>query len=304
MGHPITEVVTLLAPKAGAIKLVSAVEPWQIRRSNEVQAFYCVVLEGCLWLQIVGRPPILVERDDFVMISTESEVVACSPEPPDASLQSQATWLADAELRLGDTTSTPSLRMLIGHAEFDSPDADLLVSLLPDMVHIRGESRLAVFARLVREETLAGRPARELVISRLLEVLLVEAFRSTEDATPSPGLLQGLADPQVALALRALHGESTRPWTVSDLARVSGMSRSAFFERFRSTVGRTPMQYLTTWRMAVAKDLLRHEALNVSEVAERVGYGSASAFSTAFTRHVGTPPSAFARQPAAGPPAI
>src|SRR5262249_7616208 len=96
---------------------------------------------------------------------------------------------------------------------------------------------------------------------------------------------------RLAPAIRQMHGQLGRSWTVPQLARVAALSRSAFFERFTRTVGVPPMEYLLAWRMAVAKDLLRRHDFGLAEVAERVGYGSASTFSTAFSRHVGQPPS-------------
>ena len=93
-----------------------------------------------------------------------------------------------------------------------------------------------------------------------------------------------------------MHADVGRAWTVPQLARAAALSRSAFFERFTRTVGLPPMEYLLAWRMAVAKDLLRRHDLGVAEVAARVGYGSASTFSTAFSRQVGQPPSRYARQ--------
>ena len=92
-----------------------------------------------------------------------------------------------------------------------------------------------------------------------------------------------------------MHGHVARSWTVTQLARTATLSRSAFFERFTRTVGLPPMEYLLAWRMALAKDLLRRHELALAEVAERVGYGSASSFSTAFSRAVGQPPSRYAR---------
>ena len=92
-----------------------------------------------------------------------------------------------------------------------------------------------------------------------------------------------------------MHSHLTRSWTVAQLAKTAALSRSAFFERFARTVGVAPMEYLLAWRMAVARDLLRRQNLGVAEVAERVGYGSASTFSTAFSRHVGQPPRRYAR---------
>ena len=111
--------------------------------------------------------------------------------------------------------------------------------------------------------------------------------------------MRGLADARVAPAIREMHGQLERSWTVSELARTAALSRSAFFERFTRTMGVPPMEYLLAWRMTVAKDLLRRHDLALVEVAGRVGYGSASSFSTAFSRHVGQPPSAYARSAAA-----
>ena len=133
------------------------------------------------------------------------------------------------------------------------------------------------------------------MLTRLVEVLLIEALRATPGEDAPPGLLRGLADPQLAPAMRQMHGQLARPWTVAQLAKTAALSRSAFFERFTRTIGMRPMEYLLAWRMAVAKDLLRRQECGLAEVAERVGYGSASTFSTAFSRHVGQPPARYAR---------
>jgi transcriptional regulator GlxA family with amidase domain len=130
---------------------------------------------------------------------------------------------------------------------------------------------------------------------RLVEILLVESLRSaTEKAAPA-GLLRGLADTKLAAAMRLLHGDAARAWTVKELAKKAALSRSAFFERFTRAIGLPPMEYLLAWRMALAKDLLRNGDIAIATVAERVGYASPSTFSTAFSRHVGQPPGKFAR---------
>jgi len=132
--------------------------------------------------------------------------------------------------------------------------------------------------------------------SRAVEVLLIEALRSTSGEDAPPGLVRGLADARLAPAMRQMHGQLARSWTVTQLAKTAALSRSAFFERFTRTLGLAPMEYLLAWRMAVAKDLLRRHDVGLSEVAERVGYGAASTFITAFSRHVGQPPSRYARE--------
>jgi transcriptional regulator GlxA family with amidase domain len=151
--------------------------------------------------------------------------------------------------------------------------------------------------KLVREESLDTRRGRELVLGRLVELLLIEALRSTTGDSAPPGLLRGLADARVAVGLRLMHGAPARTWTVDALAKEAALSRSTFFERFSRAVGLPPMEYLLAWRMALAKDLLSRSGVAIAEVAERVGYSSASTFSTAFSRHVGQPPGRYARQP-------
>jgi AraC-like DNA-binding protein len=185
--------------------------------------------------------------------------------------------------------------MQIGHCSFASPDADLLVSLLPQIVVVRDQPRLAALMQLVDEETRARRPARDLILERLLEVLLLEAIRSNNEATSAPGLARGLADGRIASALRALHLSPEFPWTVAKLATEAALSRSAFFARFSRTVGLPPMEYLLAWRMALARRLLKLREFGMDQIAERVGYGSASSFTVAFARHTGISPARYAR---------
>ena len=188
------------------------------------------------------------------------------------------------------------MRMLGGYFAFDSPDAALMVSLLPAVLHVRGIGRLPLLVQLVREESTAQRPGRELVLGRLIEVLLIEALRGAPTEGAPPGLLRALADTRLAAAMRHMHGEPARAWTVVELAKKAALSRSAFFERFSRAVGQSPMEYLLAWRMAIAKDLLSRGNVALVEVAERVGYSSASTFSTAFSRHVGQAPGRYARR--------
>lgn len=115
-------------------------------------------------------------------------------------------------------------------------------------------------------------------------------------AFAKPPLRKKAGEARLAVALREMHADPARAWTVEELANKAALSRSVFFDRFTGAVGVPPMEYLLGWRMAIAKDLLSRQDISLSEVAERVGYSSASTFSTAFSRHVGQPPSRFARE--------
>jgi AraC-like DNA-binding protein len=297
MIDPLAEVVMLLQPGARFSKLVVGASPWRVSRSVAGQPFYCVILEGGCRIAIDGHEPIELLSGDFALIPAAYGVAMSSLEPPPQGVETSApVALGNNEFRIGAPDSPIDVRMIAGHCSFASPDASLLVSLLPQLVHVRGEQRLATLVQLMREESREQRPAREVVLSRLLEVLLIEALRSTGGTNASPGLVRGLSDSRLAAAIRGMHEHPTRAWTVAELAKEAALSRSSFFERFSHAVGVTPMEYLLTWRMALAKDLLRRKEGRIAEIAERVGYGSASTFSVAFTRHVGRPPMQYARE--------
>ncbi|GGF42131.1 transcriptional regulator [Aliidongia dinghuensis] len=297
MVDPLAEVVTLLQPGARFSKAIVGAGPWHVRRSDAGQPFYCVVLEGGCRLMVDGHDAIELRSGDFILISAAYGVAMSSLAPPAAEApETLPVALGTGEFRIGDQDGPTDLRMLVGHCSFGSPDAGLLVSLLPQLVHVRGEPRLATLVQLVRDEFRERRPAREVILAHLIEVLLIEALRSTAGTAASPGLVRGLADERLAVALRRMHESPTKPWTVAQMAKEAALSRSAFFERFSRAVGVAPMAYLLAWRMALAKNMLRQNDSGVAEIAERVGYGSASAFSVAFTRHVGLPPARYARE--------
>jgi AraC-like DNA-binding protein len=289
---PLTEVITLLRPRTVFAKRISGAGRWGVRYPAYGHASFCTVLEGSCLLSVDGQPDLVLEAGDFVLLPATPAFTMTGFEPVTPTLVDPSLTTA-GEVRHGRQDGEPDVRQLGGYFAFDSPDAGLLASLLPTIVHLRGADRLTTLVTLVGDEATAERPGRELVLTHLVEVLLVEALRATPREDAPPGLLRGLADARLAPALRELHAQVGRSWTVTQLARAAALSRSAFFERFTRTVGVPPMEYLLAWRMALAKDLLDRGELALSEVAERVGYGSASSFSTAFSRHVGVPPSRY-----------
>ncbi len=299
MTDPVAEVVSLLKPRPTISKLVTGGGRWLVERTELGNPFYCAVVEGRCLMTIAGRAPLMLAAGDFVMVPRIFSFTMSSIEPPPRGALAQRLETSPGVFRLGEQEAPEEIKALVGHCGFGSADRTLLVSLLPEVVHVQGEERLMTLVRMIDQETRADRAAREMVLHRLLEVLFIDALRLVAGAKAPPGLLRGMADPLLAPILRRIHADPGRTMTVEMLARDAAMSRSTFFERFRKEVGVAPMEYATGWRMALAKDLI-HADVAIAEIAQRVGYRSTSAFSVAFNRHVGMPPGAFSRAVAAG----
>lgn len=296
MTDPLCQVIDLLRPRAVFAKGISGAGRWGVRYSEFGQPGFCAVLAGCCRLAVDGEAPVDLAEGDFVLLPATPAFTLSSLDPATPThINPKVTPAPSGEVRHGRPDGPADVRLLGGYFLFGSPDASLLVSLLPAMVHVRDVPRLSVLVRLVGEEAGDQNVGRDLVLARLVEILLIEALRATQAKGAPPGLLRGLNDARVAEALRQMHGDAERSWTAAELAFAAGMSRSAFFDRFTRTVGLRPMEYLLAWRMALARGLLHRRDIPLDEVARRVGYGSASTFSTAFSRHVGQSPGRYAR---------
>jgi len=294
MVDPLSSIVTLLQPKADFSKVLHAAGTWRIRREKIGNPFYCVVLKGGCEFTLKSDEPIYLTAGDFVLVpETHGFTVASSHPPALDTADSMPVKTAPNTYFVGEEASKLNAHLLIGHYQFEAPDSNLLISLLPKLVHIQAATRLTTLVELVIEESLAQRPGRDSVLARLLEILLIEAFRAKMDTPDVPGLLVGLADERLAIAIRKIHQDVSQSWTIDQLAKESSLSRSVFFQRFSKAVGCTPMEYVIAWRMAIAKDLLRRQNFTMATIAERIGYQSASAFSSAFSKHTGQPPSKF-----------
>lgn len=294
---PLSDIVSLLRPKAGVAKPISGRGKWGVSYRPHDAPGFTLVLEGEAWLEFQGQAPLHLTKGDFVLLSTTPAFalysepgVDCVPIEPQAEA-----------VRHGAQEGEPDFMALGGSFTFERINAPLLTTLLPDLIHIpasRGRSsRLGRVIELLSEECVADHPGKTLVVERMLEVLLIEALRwgGIGHDGASAGLLRGLRDPGLAHALRAMHGDVRAGWTVAELAGIARMSRSAFAARFSDILGCGPMEYLARWRMALAKDALANGGKSVDRIAQEIGYESASAFSTAFRKRLGCPPRNFAR---------
>jgi AraC-like DNA-binding protein len=299
MSDPLSEIVRLLRPSAVFANLISGKGNWAVRFSEFGLPSFCIVLDGSSRLAVDGHEPITIRAGDFVLLpATPAFTISSFAPAPPVYLDPSKIAGRKSELRYGEQGGQPDMLSMGGSFLFDCADPGLLVSLLPNVVHVQGSTRLSRLVHMVGEESADEKPGSDFMLSRLIEMLLVEAMRSTMEGSATPGLLMGLGDERLATALKLMHAQIERPWTLAQLAKAAALSRSSFCERFTRTVGVAPMEYLVSWRMQIAKDLLRRDELTVAEVAERVGYGSTSAFSVAFSRQVGQSPSQYSQEAA------
>jgi Cupin len=228
MSDPLSEIIALLQPRAVFSKRISGAGRWGIRYAKFGQPSFCAVLAGSCRLAVDGEPAVTLEAGDFVLLPTTPGFTLGGFERVTPTLfEPKLARAPTGEVRHGTRGVNPDVLLLGGSFLFDSPDVPLLVSLLPALVHVRGVERLSVLVRLVAEESKAQRGGRDLVLARLVEVMLIEALRATSSKGAPPGLLRGLADARLAPAIRRMHAQLTRPWTVPELAKLAALSRSA-----------------------------------------------------------------------------
>jgi AraC-like DNA-binding protein len=193
-------------------------------------------------------------------------------------------------------------RMICGFLGCDGAKGNPVISTLPPLLKLKVEQGgasewIRSTFQFAAEEVSAGRPGSGTVLAKLSELLFVETVRRYAEALPEgqTGWLAGLREPRVARALALLHGDIARHWTVDDLGREVGLSRSALADRFIQLIGVPPMHYLTVWRMQVAAQKLRDTSASLAQVADLIGYESEAAFSRAFKKEFGIAPATWRR---------
>lgn len=198
--------------------------------------------------------------------------------------------------------------LICGLAQFGHPSSQFLIDLLPDVIHVGGDVAatwdwFAPLMALMADETRQAQPGGEAVVTRLSDILVIQAVRAWIDqqGASASGWIGALRDPAVGQAIGLIHRDPAHPWSVAELADAVAMSRSAFAARFTQLAGEPVMQYVTRWRIHLATDVLRSEDASVLEVALRHGYGSEAAFSRACKRVTGQSPSALRAAPSPQP---
>ena len=294
---PLSQVVSLLKPQPLYWRVIEAHDAWSIRFPTTDVVVFGQLIEGGCQVELACGSALSFRPGDFLLMAAPSSwTMGTLASGPSMDLKSVA---ADPGLLLSKAAVPTVTRVVAGAFAFAAPNADLLTGIMSPVIHVRGTEiaagRLGALLELVADEALTSRPGRSLILDRLLEIILVESLRHrpTHLDDERPGLLAALEDEQIGAALRAMHKDVRRSWTVAELARQVGMSRSSFAARFTDTVGLPPVEYLMKWRISLAKSALTESKQPISEVAELAGYQSVSAFSTAFSRTTGVSPTTY-----------
>ena len=262
------------------------------------------VISGRCWLDVGSAEPRLLQSGDLVLLPQgQGHRILSAPGGSAAGLfdlpREQVSERYEILRHGGGGTAT---HLVCGAVQFEHPAARQLVALLPSMIVIEAWASpqmewMQSILRLMAAEAQELRPGGETIITRLADILVVQAIRSWIAGDPAAqiGWLGALQDKQIGRALLLIHREPACVWTVASLAAEVTMSRSAFAARFTALVGETPMQYVTRWRMNVAMTWLKEDDVPLGELASRLGYQSEAAFSRVFKRFIGVSPGAARR---------
>jgi AraC-like DNA-binding protein len=275
----------------------------RVPRERRLVRFH-LVREGRCLVRVAGGPAAALGEGDLAIVPNGAEQVLSRE--PDTAPVDLGDLLGQGALEGGVLTSGPGprgARLLCGFCRFDEAIDHPVMANLPALMVVRqaelgAEPWAAATLRLIGLEADLGAPGTTGILGRLLEIVFIQAVRrmTSSDGASANGFMAALTDPQLARALHAIHGEPDRPWRLGDLARIAGMSRARFADRFTRTVGRPAIDYLTTWRLIKGRDLLAGTKLDMAEIAARCGYASVSSFTKRFKKAFGLGPGAFRRE--------
>jgi AraC-like DNA-binding protein len=264
---------------------------------------YHVVARGACWGHMVGAEPVRLREGDLIVFPQgDPHVLSSAPgmrAAPDLAMYARDSTPLPLVYELGG--GGERTRVVCGFLGCDDRPYNPLLASLPAVIHLPADGPdargwLGSLMHIAVGESGRARAGGENVLARVSELMFVEVVRRHLESLPpaETGWLAGLRDAVVGQALAAMHGAPAEAWTVEGLARLVGLSRSVFAERFTEIVGQPPMQYLALWRMQIASRLLA-EGGHVAEVAGKVGYDSEAAFSRAFKKLVGEAPATWRR---------
>ncbi len=294
---PLSEVLSLLKVQSALSARFEGRGAWSMRFPAYRHIKFGGVLEGSFWLWIEGQiAPVKLQAGDFYLLTTGAPYCSAT-HPTLAPMDGRAIFDthkdADGVVRYGHGSGRVTVTG--GRFTFDNAAATMLLDQVPALLHVPAAAcsamPMSAILDLLAYETAVPQPGSLISATSIANVVLVHVLRAYLATSPQPiGWLSALVDPRIGQALALLHGDLARRWTVGDLARECGMSRTNFAQRFKARVGCPPLDYLLRWRMASASSTLNSTEKTVAVIAESVGYASETAFNSAFKRTVGESP--------------
>jgi AraC-like DNA-binding protein len=322
--EPITDIFKTMQIRAVVQARLEASAPWGLRHApaeadanakhvlpvlpSEL-AYFGMIARGNCWLSVDGVPDSvpLTGGDCFLLAPQNTYTLRDDPHTPTKSFCEAAPRDRRNVTHYGGGGAPTTI--ISGWLSFEKPALKPISQLLPRLILIKSDQArslaLHTTLQLLSSEMSEQAPGSEVVADRLAEVLFIQALRvhiASGGESCRPGWLSAIFDPQIGTALKSIHDNVGRSWTVESLAAAAGMSRSAFAARFKELLGQAPLEYLTEWRMQKAVQLLRDPDKKLFDIAKSIGYESDAAFSKAFKRVIGSTPGDYRRGDLVAPP--
>lgn len=294
MNDPLSEMLTHLNARSIMSGGLITGGNWAIRFPQPNRIKITSVARGACWLVRDGYVPIRLEAGDVLLLNGKFSFVLASDlsmEPADAKVLFAGRTGPVARYGEGD-----DFFYLGGHVALDRDGTDLLLDVLPPIIHVRAGLAEASVVRWLLDQLIhemaSNRPGGQLAATQLAQLMFVQVLRAHIDAAEpmTASWLRAIGDERIAPALRLMHGDPARAWQLGELAKAVGMSRTSFALRFKTVAGVAPLAYLLGWRMRLAERALRDGSTPVASLALSLGYTSESAFSNAFKRMTGVAP--------------
>jgi AraC-like DNA-binding protein/mannose-6-phosphate isomerase-like protein (cupin superfamily) len=294
----LSQVLTLIRLRGELIFSAELTAPWALQ-FDAGSAYFHVVLDGTVEVVASDGKRVLAGPGDLLVLPQGSgHRIGFGGAPPLPIRDVLEAQIREEQLAIRLGGNGAMTHLITGAFRFEGDNMPTMIAVLPALIHIskalRSEEEAWVegIAQFLLAEAREPHPGAALMISRLIDILVIRAMRTWVRTAPpeNRGWLGALADVRISRALKAIHDEPFRRWTVAELAGIAGMSRSSFAERFTTLIGAAPLHYQTRWRLLLANEMLKGPDTRVSDIGRRIGYDSDAAFSRAFKSQFGYPP--------------
>jgi len=309
----LSDILTNLSMRGTLYFRTSFTKPWgvEVPEFENVARFHFAHRGNCIVRVEGAAEPVSLAQGDLVIIPHgASHILYCGHDPeqtvmPLDTVLSRSGYDGSGVLVYGGEEPHSETQLICGHFSFEPDAKHILIERLPSYIHLKNYGETAgrwmeATLRVIGEEAGGSRMGGDLIALKMSEVILAQAIRSFVESDRAPGCgLGAFSDRNLSRALDAFHKAPAEAWTVESLAHCAGMSRTGFAVRFQDMMAMTPMEYVTGWRMEIAKTVLKRPGTSLTDAAEHAGYASDAAFSRAFKKSSGMTPAEFRKANAA-----